>query len=200
MTKTVLLFSGGLDSTVMLYDLLNQGHEVQALCVDYGQSHRREMDSAKAITDKLDVRMETTQLDSKLFTGSLLTGSADNVVVPNRNAVLLSIAGSVAVRDGLDAVGIACHGGDYLLWPDCRPIFMDAMQQVLFKCDERQISLLRPFIRQTKIDIVRLGHSLGVPFEMTWTCYTGGDEPCGTCVSCVGRREAFLLAGVPCSA
>jgi 7-cyano-7-deazaguanine synthase len=198
--KMVLLFSGGLDSTVLLYDLINQGHYVQALCVDYGQSHRREMESAVAITDKLNIRLETTALDPALFTGSLLTGSDENVIVPNRNAVLISLAGAVAVRDGLDYVAIACQAGDYALWPDCRPNFMEAMFNALSRCDPRQIKLLYPFVRKTKLDIVRLGYSLGVPFELTWTCYAGGESPCGTCVACLGRREAFLLAGVPCSA
>lgn len=113
MSTVVLLYSGGLDSTVLLYDLLAQGHTVTALCAYYGQHHRKEVECARSITADLGVPFEVTILDRRLFAGSSLTDDSSSVVVPNRNAVLISLAGALAVRDGADAVAIACHGGDF---------------------------------------------------------------------------------------
>lgn len=194
--KVVLLYSGGLDSTVLLYSLLNDGHEPHCVTMDYQQRHAREIGAAAAITAELGIGHEIISIDPSIFGSTVLTnhGSA-NLIVPNRNAVLLSTAGAIALRDDRDAVAIACHGGDHDIWPDCRPPFMDAVQQMLFACDDRRIHLLRPFIRSTKLDIVKMGMKLGVPFDKSWTCYAGKDEPCGICVACIGRREALFLAG-----
>jgi 7-cyano-7-deazaguanine synthase len=193
--KIVLLYSGGLDSTTMLYEYLQQGHHVHCLAVDYGQTHIREVSAAYAIATEHGCTHELVDIDPAPFSGNSLTTGGVGVVVPNRNMFFLSIAAAVALRDGYDAVAIGCNASDYDLWPDCRPKFLDAMQAALFACDNRQITLLRPYVRETKLDIVKRALAAGVPIERTWSCYAGGTAPCGECEACVGRREALFLAG-----
>jgi 7-cyano-7-deazaguanine synthase len=199
--KVVLCFSGGLDSTTLLYRLQADGHEVSCVGFDYGQSHVREMAAAKDLAAARNARFEIVTLDASVFGSTVLTGSESaNLIIPNRNAIFLSLAAAIAIRDGARAVAIGCHSGDHEIWPDCRSAFLDAMAQVLFVCHTHRIQLLRPFVRMTKLDVVRQALNLGVPVEATWTCYKGADEPCGVCVACIGRREALFLAGTPCTA
>lgn len=160
------------------------------------------MDVAKKLAEARDVPYETVNIDASVFGVTALTGEGartSEVIVPNRNAIFLSMATGLAIRDGADAVAIGCHGGDHDIWPDCRVPFLDAMAQVLLVCHTRRIQLLRPFVRMTKLDVTRQALQLGVPIGETWTCYRGGETPCGICVACVGRREALFLAGAPCS-
>jgi 7-cyano-7-deazaguanine synthase len=118
-------------------------------------------------------------------------------VVPFRNAIMLSIAGGFAESVGAEGLVIAAHGGDHAIYPDCREEFMQAMGETLRLGTYARIRLLRPFIAMTKGDIVAEGKRLGVDFARTWSCYKGGDVHCGRCGTCVERREAFQLAGVP---
>jgi len=117
-------------------------------------------------------------------------------VVPNRNMIMLSVAIGHAVAEEFDAVAYAAHGGDHAIYPDCRPEFANAVAQCALLCDWRQIELLRPFINMTKADIAARGAELGVPFDLTWSCYKGREKHCGTCGTCVERREAFQLGSV----
>ena len=119
-------------------------------------------------------------------------------VVPNRNAIMLSIAYGVAVSKGANAVAAAFHGGDHFIYPDCRPGFINAFAAMQSHALEglSNIQLYTPFVNLTKADIAVEGARLGVPFEYTWSCYKGGDLHCGRCGTCVERREAFDLAGV----
>lgn len=128
--KTILCYSGGLDSTTLLYQLQYEGHEVHCVGFDYGQSHRKEMDVAKKLAEARDVPYETVNIDASVFGVTALTGEGartSEVIVPNRNAIFLSMATGLAIRDGADAVAIGCHGGDHDIWPDCRVPFLDAM-------------------------------------------------------------------------
>lgn len=206
--KTVVLLSGGLDSSVLLAHLLADGHECRAMSVLYGQRHRREVQAAAAVAAHYGVPHELVELPPSLMAGTTLTGggavphghyaheSMKATVVPNRNMVLLALAGAVAVRERCDAVGYAAHAGDHFIYPDCRPEFAGAMADALHLCDERPVQLLRPFVRWSKADIAFRGAALSVPMGLTWSCYEGGGRHCGLCGTCVERREAFALAGV----
>ena len=209
--KTVLIYSGGIDSTVLLYDLLNSGHYVQALSVNYGQRHSKELDCAKSLCKQLNVEHHVADLTAlnPLLSGSSLTSphvqvpeghyedeSMKATVVPNRNMILLSIATGWAMSTGASSVSYAAHSGDRAIYPDCREEFADAMNGVMEIAGWDKVSLNRPFSSLTKADIVKLGDELCVPFEQTWSCYKGGQVHCGVCGTCVERREAFQLAGV----
>jgi len=210
-SKTVLIYSGGIDSTVLLYDLLNSGHDVQALSVNYGQRHGKELDCAKSLCKQLHVEHHVADLTAlnPLLSGSSLTSphvqvpeghyedeSMKATVVPNRNMILLSIATGWAMSTGASSVSYAAHSGDRAIYPDCKEEFADAMNSVMEIAGWDKVSLNRPFSSLTKADIVKLGDELGVPFEQTWSCYKGGQVHCGVCGTCVERREAFQLAGV----
>lgn len=209
--KSIVVLSGGMDSTTLLYWALEQGHEVEALSVLYGQRHRRELLAAKAVAESLRVSHEVADLSSigQLFAGSALTGTGDvphghyedismkRTVVPNRNMVLLSLAIAMGVRDKADAVLYGAHAGDHAIYPDCRLEFVQAMMRAASLADWHPIRLKAPFLEKSKAQIAKLGHELGVPFERTWSCYEGGEQHCGKCGTCVERQEAFKLAEVP---
>lgn len=209
--KIILILSGGMDSTVLLYKLLKDGHEVKAVGINYGQRHKKELQAAKSITKKLGIEYRIADLSAlkPFLAGSSQTDdsvpvphghySADNMkttVVPNRNCLMLSVAAAWAISLKYDSVAYAAHAGDFAQYPDCREIFITAMQRVLKTVDWEPIELLAPFYDKTKAEICSLGHELGVPFEKTWSCYSGGYIHCSRCGTCVERREAFVLAGV----
>ena len=118
-------------------------------------------------------------------------------VVPFRNGIMLAVAAGLAESRNAEALVIAAHSGDHAIYPDCREPFMQAMADAMRLGTYVGIQLLRPFISTYKAGIANLGQRLGVDYAMTWSCYKGGDIHCGTCGTCVERREAFLLAGVP---
>lgn len=191
----VLCHSGGIDSTVLLYDLLDQGEDVIGFGVDYGQRHRRELHFARDLCQALDLQYVVAKVMAP-FVGSELTDGQGGVVVPNRNMVLISLAGATAVSAGAEAVAIACHGGDFDLFPDCRGSFLEEAFRALRRATDGQVGLRYPYVRSTKLEVVKRGVELKVPFDRTWSCYRGGDEPCGECLACRERREALFLAGV----
>lgn len=208
--QVVLIHSGGLDSTVLLYKLRADGHELRCLGIDYGQRHRRELEAGQAICRDLGIEYRIADLRGlrPLLAGSALTDDVPvpnghytddtmkATIVPNRNMIMLSAAIGWAVSLEYDGVAYAAHAGDHTIYPDCRPVFVEAVRNVARLCDWRPIELLTPFVDVTKADIVRIGAGLGVPFERTWSCYKGGEVHCGTCGTCVERREAFERAGV----
>jgi 7-cyano-7-deazaguanine synthase len=202
-----------LDSTTLLYHLRAEGQELKALSANYGQRHlARELAAANAVCTRLGVEHRTVDLTSLvgLFGGNALTTagvglpegeySADTIgvtTVPNRNMVLLSVGVAWAVSMNFDAVAFGAHGGEHTNYPDCKPPFAEVMDRAAQVCDFRPIRVLAPFVNWVKTDIVRRGMELGVPFELTWSCYAGGGEHCGRCGTCVDRRMAFQKAGVP---
>jgi 7-cyano-7-deazaguanine synthase len=210
--KTVVTFSGGMDSTTLLYHLRQQGHEVLALSVDYGQRHRVELDCARRIVESLGLTHEVADLRpiTRLLGDSSLTNKSIDVplghyaaasmkatVVPNRNMIMLAVAAGWAISQRANHLAYAAHAGDHAIYPDCRPEFADTMTHAIELADWHQVKLIWPFVNMTKAEIATLGHKLGVPFERTWSCYQGGSVHCGACGTCVERREAFMLAGVP---
>lgn len=212
----VSLLSGGMDSTVLAYDLAHQGYEVHLLSVNYGQRHLTEL--VYAAKTARDLKSEHRVVDfsglNVLLRGSALTSrevevpeghySADNMaitVVPNRNAILLSIATGWAVSLGAKLVAFAAHAGDHAQYPDCRSEFIISMGGSMYLANQGFISedflLTAPYATMTKAQIASLGASLKVPFANTWSCYKGGELHCGRCGTCVERAEAFAEAGVP---
>jgi 7-cyano-7-deazaguanine synthase len=211
----VAVISGGLDSTVMAHALHAEGHRLLALSFDYGQRHARELDFARRVAEDLGAPWELVDLRAagitRLLRGSALTDESVDVpdghyadesmrvtVVPNRNAVMLAIACSLAGSSGAEAVAFAVHAGDHPVYPDCRPEFVqsfEAMERIAMQ-GIADLRILAPFVSMTKDAIVARGAALGVPFERTWSCYRGGELHCGRCGTCVERREAFALAGV----
>jgi 7-cyano-7-deazaguanine synthase len=200
-----------MDSTVLLYHLLDAGVEVRALSIDYGQRHKKELVWAKSVCEKLGVEHRVADLTAltPLLAGSSLTSDdievpdghyeEDNMkvtVVPNRNMILLAVATGWAISTKSDSVSYAAHSGDHAIYPDCREEFAQGMDHVMGLADWHSTKLDRPFVAMTKADVAKRGAELGVPFEETWSCYKGLDLHCGRCGTCVERREAFHLAEV----
>jgi 7-cyano-7-deazaguanine synthase len=210
--KTVAIFSGGLDSTVLLHHLQAAGEDLRALSIDYGQRHRRELEFARQTAQRLHIPWELADLRgvTHLLSGSALT-SADvpvphghyaaetmkSTVVPNRNMLMLAVAAGWALSQKAEQLAYGAHAGDHTIYPDCRPAFVAAMQQALALADWQPLTLVTPFVQWTKSQIVARGQELGVDFAATWSCYEGGEIHCGRCGTCYERREAFEQAGVP---
>ncbi|WP_185984539.1 7-cyano-7-deazaguanine synthase QueC [Aureimonas mangrovi] len=211
--RTLVVCSGGLDSVSLAHVVAREGNLAGLVTFDYGQRHRREIDFAAACAKRLGVPhhvLDITAIGAGL-SGSALTDGGEVpeghyaeetmkiTVVPNRNAIMLTIAFGLAAAQKLDAVALAVHGGDHFIYPDCRPGFIDAFRAMQAQALDgyADVKLLAPFVERTKADIVTAGAGAGTPFEATWSCYKGGETHCGRCGTCVERQEAFDLAGVP---
>lgn len=222
MTDTICLLSGGMDSTtalaLALATMAHNPHQVLALSFNYGQRHRdRELAAAFRIAEHYKVEHKVIDLRSitPLLGGSALTDSSISVpdghyeeesmritVVPNRNAIMLSIAFGIARARQSRWVYAGMHAGDHAIYPDCRIEFMKAFQlcmdhvNVDLSLPQQYPLLITPFIKVSKTEIVRKGMDMDVPYEYTYSCYKGEALHCGTCGTCVERKEAFALAGV----
>ncbi|MEO0454741.1 MAG: 7-cyano-7-deazaguanine synthase QueC [Verrucomicrobiota bacterium] len=210
--KIVALLSGGMDSVVALYDA-NQNHDiVAALSFDYGSKHNhREIEFAKWHCEKLGIYHQQVDLPfiRDHFQSHLLQGGGEipeghyaeetmkQTVVPFRNGIMLSIACGYAESQEANGLLIAAHAGDHAIYPDCREEFMKATADSMKLGTYQNVELMRPFVHMTKAEICSLGHELKVDFLKTWSCYVGGEVHCGACGTCIERREAFLLAGIP---
>jgi len=213
--KAVVIVSGGVDSTTLLYKTLNDGFEPYVLTFFYGQRHRRELDSAENICNALGVPHRVIDLSDMngLLSGSALTDATVDVpdvpetaehfetlkctIVPNRNAIFLSVAIGYAVSLKADYVFFGAHFSDRGVYPDCRKEFVEAFQiSERLATDNPSLVVEAPFVDMEKSGIVTLGVELGVPFGETWTCYKGGDTHCGLCSACRERKRAFRDAGV----
>lgn len=206
--KTVVLLSGGMDSTTLLYQMLRDSDEVAAISFNYGQRHSKELEYAKRTTEKLGINHKIVDLGPlrDLLKGSSLTDDISvphghyedetmkSTVVPNRNMILLSIAIGYAVSLGYDSVAYAAHAGDHPIYPDTRPIFYARMNDVAEVCHYEPIVVLAPFLNIDKGEIAFIGLKLGIDYDETWTCYEGGEKPCGKCGACVERAEALKWA------
>lgn len=208
--RTVVLLSGGMDSATLLAQLRHEHDTVTAVTVDYGQRHRKEIDSARAIANHYSAALVTLDFSTLAvaFKGNALTDptievpeghyAADTMkatVVPNRNAILLMAATGVALANGASTVHTAVHAGDHAIYPDCRPEFIDAASETARLGTGGAVTIAAPFVTITKTDICRLGATLKVPYGLTWSCYAGGELHCGRCGTCTERKEAFHDAG-----
>jgi 7-cyano-7-deazaguanine synthase len=213
MSSIVCLVSGGMDSATLLYKARAiHGLQVSAIAFDYGQRHKKELDYARNICDSIEVPLDVIDISAitPYIAGSALTSeipvpnghyTASNMaatVVPNRNAIMLTIAFGLAVHKNTEIVAAAMHTGDHAIYPDCRPEFVESfnlMQRTAVQgYGHPELRLWTPFIQHTKADIALEGHSLGVNFSQTWSCYNGRENHCGTCGTCHERREAFQQA------
>ena len=209
MKDSVLILSGGVDSTTLLYD--EQERIALAVSFDYGSKHNaKEIPFARWHCEHLGIRHVVIPLDfmTRYFKSSLLMGGEEipeghyaddnmrSTVVPFRNGIMLSIAVGIAESNWLKYVMMANHGGDHTIYPDCTPAFVDAFDQAAQAGTFVRVGLRSPYTRITKADIARRGKALGIDYAKTWSCYKGGEHHCGRCGTCVERREAFQLAGV----
>lgn len=209
--RAVVLLSGGLDSAVTLYYALRKGYKCHCLIFDYGQRHKKEINSAKKVADTAGCVYQVINIGLPWKGSSLLDEGlklpADRQVtipstyVPGRNIVFLSFALSCAEALGAEAVFIGAHAQDYSGYPDCRPEFYRAFTKAAKAgtkagVEGNPIKIITPLINKNKSQIVKLGRKLDVPFEYTWSCYEGAESPCGTCDSCYFRAKGFKEAGL----
>lgn len=210
--KSVVICSGGMDSATALYLRHEMKDEIAVVSFDYGQRHSKELECAAWMA--ADIHAPWTLINLPIgdrLKSSSLTNAAEPIpeghyaaenmrstVVPNRNAMFLSIAFAIAVDIGAKLVVAGFHAGDHPIYPDCRPAFVKAFDQMERIATEGygDVRLDAPFVTLTKADIVRIGTGLKVPFEHTWSCYNGLKVPCGKCGTCVERAEAFALNGL----
>lgn len=209
--SSLVLLSGGMDSTTALAVTVIAAEAddvVEALFIDYGQRHIRERESSIAVAAHYGVRW--SELDLRTFGASVASAltspelgvphghytaeSMAQTVVPNRNATMLSAAAGIASSRGLHHVVTAVHAGDHAVYADCRPEFITALSAAtLLGCE---VDIVAPFVHTSKTDIAREGAALFAPYDLTWSCYEGGDIHCGRCGTCVERAEAFHDARV----
>ncbi len=214
--KAIILFSGGLDSTTCLYWALKQGYTCETLTVSYGQRHEREVRAAAEIAKRLGVKQHEITLHMPWLAASSLvdaqqtipnqsladitSGQVPSTYVPGRNLMFLSIAASLADVVQADAIVAGPNAIDFSGYPDCTPAFFQSAAQAInlgtVRGVRNGIEVLAPLMNLSKTEIVKLGSQLGVPFELTWSCYKGGEKPCGCCDSCKLRARGFAQAGV----
>lgn len=205
--KVVVIYSGGMDSFTVLHNAIRAGHEVYALSFNYGQRHVKELICAQNVCQELGIHHKIVDISAinQLIGGSSLTDdievpeghyAADNMkstVVPNRNMILLSLAVGYAVSLDAQAVYYGAHSGDHFIYPDCRPEFVQKMNDVCQIANYEPVDIISPYLQQTKIEILKDGLNMGLDYSKTWTCYNGREKACGKCGSCQERLEAFML-------
>ena len=220
--KALVLCSGGLDSTTCLALAIDKygKDEVLALSVSYGQKHRKEIEAAQAVTDYYGVKLQTLDL-AQIFADSdcsLLQGNDAEIpkesyaeqlahtggkpvstYVPFRNGLFLSSAASIALSNGCEVILYGAHADDAAgnAYPDCSQDFNDAINRAIFLGSGQQLRVEAPFVGKTKADVVAEGLRLKAPYHLTWSCYEGGEKPCGLCGTCRDRAAAFAANGVP---
>jgi 7-cyano-7-deazaguanine synthase len=204
--RAVAIVGGGMDSVTLAYLLDSEEYELHILSVDYGQRHKKEISYARRCAEQLGATFDIANMSQvgRLLSGSALADdvevphghyAAENMavtVVPNRNAIMLSIAYGLAVAEEAALVACAVHAGDHYVYPDCRPDFINAFDQMQKKAVEGfgmpNLCLYAPFIYKTKAEVVEIGGGLSVPYEESWSCYEGGEVHCGLCGTCNERN------------
>ncbi len=219
--KALVLFSGGIDSTTCLgLAVKKYGKEnVVALSIAYGQKHNKEIECANAVAKyygvekvELDLSLIFQYSDCSLLKGSdkeiphesyseqleKTDGSPVSTYVPFRNGLFLSSAASVALSKECGVIYYGAHADDSAgnAYPDCSAVFNNAMNTAIYEGSGHQLIIEAPFVGMTKADVVKQGLELGVPYELTWSCYEGENEPCRQCGTCIDREKAFELNGI----
>ncbi|WP_091982534.1 7-cyano-7-deazaguanine synthase QueC [Pseudoalteromonas denitrificans] len=208
--KVVVIYSGGMDSYTVLNKAIQDGYEVYALSFDYGQRHVKELDIAAKACKDLDVHHKIVNISAinQIIGGSSLTDDIDvpeghyeaenmkSTIVPNRNMILLSLAVGYAVSLKACKVYYGAHSGDHAIYPDCRPEFVQKMDDVCRIANYDAVEIVSPYLKNSKIDILTDGLKMGLNYRDTWTCYNGREKACGKCGACQERLEAFKLNNV----
>ncbi|WP_421656341.1 7-cyano-7-deazaguanine synthase QueC [Leptothermofonsia sp. ETS-13] len=214
--KAVVLLSGGLDSATSAAQAIADGYDVIALSLNYGQRHKKELIAAKRVAEYLGIQEHfVVDVNLSQWGGSALTDDAIEVptdgvqpgvipvtYVPGRNTVFLAIALSLAEAKEAKAIYLGINAVDYSGYPDCRPEYLEVYQHLATLSSRAGLEgkaprLVAPLVMDSKVDIVRRALKLGVPIATTWSCYQGGDKPCGVCDSCRIRDRALIEAGCP---
>ena len=209
MKDSIIVLSGGMDSTTLLYEY--QSRIALAVSFDYGSNHnQRELAFAALHCERLGIKHLIIPLDfiHRYFHSSLLSGAEAvpegnyddenmrSTVVPFRNGIMLAVAAGLAEDNGLQQIMMANHAGDHAIYPDCRPAFVQAMDEAVHAGTYNGVRLFTPYTSLTKADIARRGKVLGIDYSETWSCYKGGEHHCGKCGTCTERIEALQEAGV----
>jgi 7-cyano-7-deazaguanine synthase len=219
MTKkplAVVLLSGGLDSATSAAIAIDQGYDIIALSLRYGQRHQRELEAAKTIAQALNISQHyIIDVNIAQWGGSSLTDTSlslpqsgvdttiiPSTYVPGRNTVFIALALSLAEAKGAEAIYLGINAVDYSGYPDCRPDYLQAYQTLANLSSKAGLEgkapqLMAPLLKKTKVDIIKDAIKLGVPIAETWSCYQGDPEPCGVCDSCRIRDRALIEAGYP---
>jgi len=205
--KSVVVFSGGSDSSTVAYWAKDQGYDVYAITYKYGQIGRREITSALKIAKRLGIPIKVVNLSSlrEIFKG--VTSLVDDkiqmtstftqpIIVPFRNAIFLSIAVAYATTIGAAAIFYGAQGSDEPFYPDCRREFYKSFEKAAQLGTESNITIEAPFSNVSKPEVIRLGTKLGVLYQLTWSCYLNETKHCGKCESCMNRKKAFREAGI----
>ncbi|OLO08258.1 7-cyano-7-deazaguanine synthase QueC [Salinicola sp. MH3R3-1] len=210
-TPVVVIYSGGMDSYTVLHRAIREGYDVHALSFHYGQRHARELDVASRVCADLGLSHRVVDIRAihELIGNSALTDSGrampkadyaeDNLadtVVPNRNMILLSLAIGYAVNIKAPICFYGAHGGDHVLYPDCRPAFVERMNDVSAIANFEAVSIEAPYLHSDKAQILADGIEMGLDYADTWTCYLGQEVACGECGSCRERLNAFAELGM----
>ena len=209
MKDCLIVLSGGLDSTTMLYEYRER--IAMAVSFHYGSNHNdKELEFAQMHCQRLGIPHQIIRLPffKEIFHSSLLEGAEaipegnydeenmKSTVVPFRNGIMLSIAAGIAENNKIQHVMLANHAGDHTIYPDCRPEFVKAMNKAIEAGTWNNVKLLTPYTRLTKATIASHGKMLGLDYSETWSCYKGGEHHCGVCGTCRERKEALQLAGI----
>lgn len=203
--KVVVIYSGGMDSFTVLNRALKDGKEVFALSFDYGQRHVKELECASKVCESLHIKHKVIDISSinQLLAGSSLTDDIDipeghyeaenmkSTIVPNRNMILLSLAVGYAVSVDAAQVYYGAHSGDHAIYPDCRPEFVEKMNDVCQIANYESVEIFSPYLTVNKTAILADGLNMGLNYNDTWTCYNGREKACGKCGACQERLEAF---------
>ncbi len=219
--KAMVLLSGGLDSTTCLALAIEKygAENVLALSISYGQKHSKETEAAQNVADYYNIKLLTLDL-AEIFAGSdcsLLNGSTDDIplesyaeqlkktdgkpvstYVPFRNGLFLSSAASIALSNGCEVIYYGVHSDDAAgnAYPDCSSDFNEAMSRAIYLGSGNQLRIVAPFVSKTKAEVVKEGLRLSAPYHLTWSCYVGGEKPCGKCGTCIDRAAAFAANNV----
>lgn len=219
--KAIVLSSGGVDSTTCLAVAVDKygADNVISLSVYYGQKHNKELEAARAVADYYKVRhieldfkpifedsncsllmQNKTEIPKESYADQLNKSGGEPVstYVPFRNGLFLSVAASIAISNGCKEIYYGAHADDAAgnAYPDCSDEFTNAMRKAINLGSGCGLTIKAPFVNHNKAEVVKRGLELNVPYELTWSCYEGGDKPCGRCGTCIDRQKAFEANGV----